>query len=405
MRLLFLSPTGQYGGAEAALFELLAGLRERCPDWQLFVVAASEGPLVDRARALGVAVTVAPFPARLAQVGEWGAASSMTGRIGLAASCLAAAWGALAYARRLRRVCAEHAPDIVQSNGVKMHLLSTWVAPRRAAVVWHVHDYVSRRALTSRALRATVRRCAAVVANSDSVARDLRQVLGTRVPIHRVWNAVDLTRYSHLGPSLDLDRLAGLPAPDSGVTRVGLVATFARWKGHAAFLRALGLLPDTLGIRGYIVGGPVYATGASQVSLDELQALAGEQGLAGRVGFVGYVTDTAAAMRALDVVVHASTEPEPFGLVIAEAMACRRAVVASAGGGAAELITPGITALAHEPGDVTGLADRIRTLAADAALRARLAAAARDMAERAFDRTRMVGELLPVYQMVAPGRP
>ena len=404
MRLLFLSPTGQYGGAEAALVELLAGLRERCPDWRLSLVAASEGPLVDRARALGVAATVVPFPARLAGVGEWAAGTSARGRVRLAAACLAAAWDAFGYMRRLRRVVAEQAPDIVQSNGIKMHLLSAWVAPRGAAVVWHVHDYVSRRAVTSRALRIMAGWCAAVVANSDSVARDLEHVLGRRVRIYRVWNAVDLERYSHLGPTLDLDRLAGLPAAAGGVTRVGLVATFARWKGHAAFLRALSLLPETLGVRGYIVGGPVYATGSSQVSLDELQALAGEKGLAGRVGFVGYVLDTAAAMRALDVVVHASTEPEPFGLVIAEAMACRRAVVASAGGGAAELIDPGVTALSHEPGDVTGLADRIRTLVCDTALRARLASAARDAAELGFARTRMVGELLPVYQTLAPGR-
>jgi glycosyltransferase involved in cell wall biosynthesis len=404
VRLLFLSPTGQYGGAEAALVELLAGLRECCPDWRLSLVAASEGPLVDRARALGVAATVVPFPARLARVGEWAAGTSAWGRVRLAAACLAAAWDAYGYMRRLRRVVAEQAPDIVQSNGVKMHLLSAWVAPRGAAVVWHVHDYVSRRAVTSRALRLMAGWCAAVVANSDSVARDLEPVLGRRVRIYRVWNAVDLERYSHVGPTLDLDRLAGLPAAAGGVTRVGLVATFARWKGHAAFLRALSLLPETLGVRGYIVGGPVYATGSSQVSLDELQALAGEKGLAGRVGFVGYVLDTAAAMRALDVVVHASTEPEPFGLVIAEAMACRRAVVASAGGGAAELIDPGVTALSHEPGDVTGLADRIRTLVCDTALRARLASAARDAAEFAFARTRMVGELLPVYRTLAPGR-
>jgi glycosyltransferase involved in cell wall biosynthesis len=353
-------------------------------------------------RALGVSITVVPFPPRLAQVGEWGAGTSLLGRVRLAAACLTAAWGALGYLRRLRRVVTQQKPDVVHSNGVKMHLLSAWVVPRGSAVVWHVHDYISRRTLTSRALRAMAGRCRAVVANSDSVARDLQHVLGRRVDVHRVWNAVDLERYSSVGPVLDLDRLAGLPSPAGGVTRVGLVATFARWKGHAAFLRALSLLPETLGVRGYIVGGPMYTTGSSQVSLDELQTLAGERGLAGRVGFVGYVPDTAAAMRALDVVVHASTEPEPFGLVIAEAMACRRAVVASAGGGAAELIEPGVTALSHEPGDVTGLADRIRMLVSDAALRARLASAAREAAERAFGRARMVGELLPVYRTLAP---
>ena len=183
------------------------------------------------------------------------------------------------------------------------------------------------------------------------------------------------------------------------------MATFARWKGHATFLRALGLLPETLPVRGYIVGGPVYTTGASQVSLEELQRAGAAEGLDGRVGFVGYVPTPPHAMRALDVVVHASTEPEPFGLVIAEGMACGRAVVVSAAGGAAEIIEPGVNALSHEPGDAAGLADRIRI----AGLRRRVAGAAgvggaRSGGTRVRPRTRMVGELLPVYQTLAPGR-
>ena len=51
------------------------------------------------------------------------------------------------------------------------------------------------------------------------------------------------------------------------------------------------------------------------------------------VGFTGRIDDVPAALRALDIVVHASVEPEPFGLVIAEAMACGRPVVVSRAGG------------------------------------------------------------------------
>ena len=109
------------------------------------------------------------------------------------------------------------------------------------------------------------------------------------------------------------------------MVRIGLVATFARWKGHARFSTRSRRLPESLPVRGYVIGGPVYETAGSQVSLDELRAAVAALGLEGRVGFTGFVEDAAQAMRALDVVVHASTEPEPFGLVIAEAMACARA--------------------------------------------------------------------------------
>lgn len=404
MRLLFLSPTGRYGGAEAALFELLAGLREQQPAWQIGVVAASEGSFVDRLKQMAIDVTVVPFPSRLARVGEWAAAESLGARVRFLWSLAAAAAGTIGYLRHLRRAVHAARPDIVQSNGVKMHLVAPWVAPRAAAVVWHAHDYVGGRPLSSMLLRRMAPRCAAVFANSDSVAGDLRRVLKGRVPVHRVWNAVDLERYSTVGPTLDLDALAGLPGADGPVTRVGLVATFARWKGHVTFLQALGMLPHSLGVRGYIVGGPVYTTAASQVSLDELKRVTGSEGLAGRVGFVGHVADTASAMRALDVIVHASTAPEPFGLVIAEGMACGRAVIVSAAGGAREIVTPGVTALVHEPGDAQGLAERIRLLATDGDLRARVAAAARDAAEHAFGRARMVGEMLPIYQALAGGR-
>ena len=68
-------------------------------------------------------------------------------------------------------------------------------------------------------------------------------------------------------------------------------------------------------------------------------------------------------MRALDVVVHASVEPEPFGRVVAEAMACGRAVVASDAGGVREIAKDGENALLHPCGDAAALAERIERLA------------------------------------------
>jgi len=183
--------------------------------------------------------------------------------------------------------------------------------------------------------------------------------------------------------------------------RVGLVATFARWKGHRTFLEALSRLPESLPVRGYIIGGPVYETAGSQVSLGELRAEATALGLSSRVGFTGFVADAAQAMRALDVVVHASTDPEPFGLVIAEGMACARAVVVSRAGGAAEITTPGVDALAYAPGDAAELAECLRSLVTDAALRARLGDAGRATAERVFDRRRLALDMTPLYEKLA----
>jgi glycosyltransferase involved in cell wall biosynthesis len=65
------------------------------------------------------------------------------------------------------------------------------------------------------------------------------RTLHPSVPVVVVHNAVDLRRFSPSGPRLDLDRLAGVPAAPRSVVRVGLIGTFARWKGHTTFFDAI----------------------------------------------------------------------------------------------------------------------------------------------------------------------
>jgi glycosyltransferase involved in cell wall biosynthesis len=142
----------------------------------------------------------------------------------------------------------------------------------------------------------------------------------------------------------------------------------------------------------------LYRTSGSQWTLDALRARAVALGLAGRVGFTGYQADPAAALRALDVVVHASTQPEPFGRVIVEGMACARAVVAVATGGAAELFEPEVNALGCPPGDAGALAIAIARLVEDPDLRARLGAAGRQAALERFDRRRLADEWAALYE-------
>jgi glycosyltransferase involved in cell wall biosynthesis len=228
----------------------------------------------------------------------------------------------------------------------------------------------------------------------------VREVVGRRPPIFTVYNAIDLIRFSPAGKLADLDNLAGMPPLGAGGLRIGIVATMARWKGHETFLRALAMLPAAMPVRAYVIGGARYETAGSQYTIEELRALAAQLGVGDRVGFTGFVKAVAPAMRSLDIVVHASTQPEPFGLVIAEAMACGRAVIASAGGGAAEIIENGIDALAHPPGDAPALARLISQLADDPALRQQLGRAAARASARRFAQARLAADLVPIYRAI-----
>lgn len=402
MKLTYLSVGAEMGGAERSLFDILSSVRAAQRDWPLQLITGADGPLVGLAEGLGVRAEVLPIPGTIARLGEPGAA----GPAGLTLGLVAAAISSSSYASALGRSIAAFDPDVIHTNSLKMHLLGAAAAVKRrrvrpTPVVWHMHDYLGTRPTTARLLRWRRRACAAVIANSESVAGDVRSALGDLVPVTTVLNAVDLDRFSADGPSADLDTMAGLPPAPAGTVRVGLVATFGRWKGHATFLRAIAQLPQGVPVRAYVIGGALYQTEGSQQTPDELVRLAATLGVADKVGFTGFLARPEEAMRALDIVVHASTAPEPFGLVIAEAMACERAVVASNAGGAREIFTPGVDALGHEPGNVAELAAAIDTLARDAALRRRLGAAGRRSAVRRFDRVRLAGQLAPVYAFAA----
>ena len=102
------------------------------------------------------------------------------------------------------------------------------------------------------------------------------------------------------------------------------------------------------------------------------------------------------------MVVHASTRPEPFGRVIVEGMACGRAVVAMAEGGAAELFDDGADALGCPPRDPAALAGAMRRLIEDPASAAASARAARASAEARFDRARLADAWASVYDRPSP---
>ena len=396
MKIVFLNPSGELGGAETALIELFAAVLDVRPSWNLTLIAAAAGPLVDRAARLGIRARSLDFPPTLARLGEWGRRGSMANRILFGAAAARAVFPVLSYVSMLRHELANLDPDIVHTNGLKMHLLGARCGSTRSKLVWHLHDYPDARPVTETLLRMHARRCAAVVANSSSVADRARRVLPAAPLVQAIHNAVDLARFHPTGPSLDLDALAGMPPLTAGGIRIGLVGTFAKWKGHDIFLRAFAKLRTGIPVRGYVIGDSIYQTDASQYSRSTLREMATRIGVNGCVGFTGHVADVPSALRALDIVVHASVEPEPFGLVIAEAMACGRPVIVSQAGGAAEIARAG--AVFHTPGNADELAERMTQLVNEPGLRTALSTAGRTAAEQLFSRTRLAEALIPMYE-------
>jgi glycosyltransferase involved in cell wall biosynthesis len=354
--------------------------------------------------AIGAEVEVVPMPSVLTQLGDsqLRSVNRGRGRAKLLGQAIRALPSLFDYLAQLRAAINRFKPDLVHSNGIKTHLLSRFVVPNRITVVWHLHDFYCLRPMAAWFLRRCRSRVSRAIAISRAVAEDAARAL-PGVPVKIVRNAVDLNRFSP-GPGEKLDHLAGMPPAPADRVRVGLVATYARWKGHLTFLDAAQLLAKsnpTLPLRWFIIGGPIYQTTA-QFSEAELQKAVSDRGLQDRVGFIPFQRDPVSVYRSLDIVVHASTLPEPFGLTVVEAMACGRAVVVSAAGGATELFTDGRDGLGVHPGNASDIANAVKRLADDPALRERLGIAARATVEAQFDDAHYGSQLVSIYRSLMP---
>jgi glycosyltransferase involved in cell wall biosynthesis len=228
------------------------------------------------------------------------------------------------------------------------------------------------------------------IAISQAVASDAKITM-PKLFVKTIYNTIDINYFSPVNSN------------SNNPLKIGLVATFARWKGHDIFLAAAAEIiknNPNLNVHFCIVGGAIYKTRGSQFSEQELKQKATHLNILDKTEFLGFQQDIAQAYRNLDIVVHASTQPEPFGLAIVEAMSCGKPVIVSQAGGAAELFTHNYDAVGVPPGDTKALAAAILDLIKHPEKRQNLSEQARNTVVNKFSHERLGQQLLEVYHLV-----
>jgi glycosyltransferase involved in cell wall biosynthesis len=372
-RVVYLDHVAIESGAELALARLLPALDEV----EATVILAESGPLVARLEAAGAEVSVLP----MGEARNFRRGAVVPG-IDVARAAVSTATYTLRLAAELRRI----RPDLVVTNSLKAALYGCPAARlARVPAVWHLHDRIARDYLPGPAVRmvqlAASTLPARIIANSETTkatltgrGRQRADVVGNACPVR----------------ARDRDRASG------GPLTVGIVGRLAPWKGQDVFLDAFARVFAGSDVRGVIVGGALF--GEEQYAA-QLEAQVERLGLRAQIRFTGHLDEPWPEMAELDVLVHASIVPEPFGQVIVEGMALGACVIAAGQGGPAELIRPGQDGLLYPPGDGAALADALRTVAGDPALRARLQAAGPAQALR-FTPATVAAEEQAVYRAV-----
>ena len=179
---------------------------------------------------------------------------------------------------------------------------------------------------------------------------------------------------------------------------VGLVGLLIPWKGQEIFLDAAKLLQDKIPkLKMLIIGGtPDDCTPYEQI----LKARVKSQGLESTVLFTGHVSNMPVVYNALNVVVSASTSPEPLGTVVIESMALGRALIGPNHGGAAEMMTHNETGLLFEAGQANSLADMIEEFFSNPRACQTLGHKARSHALNTFAVERHANDICNVYDQL-----
>jgi glycosyltransferase involved in cell wall biosynthesis len=281
----------------------------------------------------------------------------------------------LPYVCRLHRLARGARIDVIHHNNgldVRAVLLAKWLGVPLIA-------YQRGTEWNSPTVRYISRFVDAYVANSEATKGVLLGLGLHSDRIKVIYPPIDLRRFH---PGVDASRQRRELGFGDGDLTFGIPGTLLKWKGHDVFLKAARLVLEALPAARAVVIGEV--PDGSIGYRDELMGLARELGIEHRTVFTGFRRDIPELIQLLDVVVHASVKPEPFGRVIAEGMAMGKPVVASMLGGPLEIIQDGETGFLVPSGDPEKLARRIIELLTTRSLAQRLGNNARVQAATRF---------------------
>jgi len=243
-------------------------------------------------------------------------------------------------------------------------------------------------------------RVARAVPVSDAVAASVDEAVIPASRVTRIYDPVDVAAFDRAAG--ERQRIRDQWGIRLDEVLVGIFGRITRWKGQLEFVRALAAVIRTNHtVRGAIVGDRSDDTHAY---FQEVRRAIAAEGLADRFSLMGYQENPEPYYHAMDIVVHASIEPEPFGMVVTEAMAAGKPIVAAAEGGPREVFSPEVDGLLVPPGDIGRMAESIAALASDAGLRARMGERGYAKAREVFSVEAAATQLSAVYDAVLSAR-
>lgn len=349
-RLFYISYSGNIGGAEISLYNLLKGIDKS--RFEPIVVCPEPGELIRKLRADNIEAIIAPLLA-------WRKFNSFP----------------------FRKAALEHLTNLAKEKGVSLvHCNTIWANPYAQRVgeilslpvICHLRDIIRPQQVEKYDLH----QVDLIIPVSDSVAKPLIEFGIPLSQINRIYNGVNVEEFSPSNSYREEFR-SEFSLKGRVVAIASQITPKSGWKGHSDFLYAASEVikvirsRPNLEVSFLIVGGNRGSGGNSDEGsnplLLKLKNLISSLKLSDRVVFTGFRDDMPKVMNGIDILVSASTA-EPFGRTLIEAMACAKPVIATNSGGAPEIVEDGFNGFLTTPNDPASLANAILRILDDSEL-------------------------------------
>jgi glycosyltransferase involved in cell wall biosynthesis len=308
-------------------------------------------------------------------------------------------WWDLRLPRALAHLVSEEKIDLIHSHLPDQNFyscLASRLSQCPAIVTYHgpveLNDSATLRGWLK--LQLVKRTACKVVVVCDFVRDMLKKIGFPEEKLHRIYNGIENSRFLGV-PGGKLRRELNC---SSETVLIGMVANVRAPKGHEYFIRAARLIADQHPNTYFVISGDLHKTLAPP-----LFNLAKELGLENRLSFLGFRQDVPDILNDIDIFVLPSTS-EGFPLVVLEAMACAKPVVATRCGGTGEMVDEGRTGYMVPVADASAIASRVSELLNQPEGGASMGRAAKLRVESEFSVQTMVANYERLYEICVVAR-
>lgn len=286
---------------------------------------------------------------------------------------------------RIAQIIQEEGISVVFSNGGKEHLYGGTAAyMTHRPNMWYCHGIMESSDIWTKLIDLVPTN---LIMTDSCYTKSLVSAY-FRAPVQLIYHGIKLPIINRLCRN-SIRKEFGVKPNVPLVTMVGL---FIEWKGQEFFIRAVPKILKQFPEAKFLLVGDATRD-SDKPYARRLRLLVRELSLESKIIFAGFRADRLSIMAASDIIVHASSSPEPFGLVITEAMSVTKAVVATNSGAPREIVINGKTGILVPPKDPDMMATACIKLLKDPGLRGGMGMAGRQRVQKYFTIERMTREI------------